>query len=146
MVAKYSIILRILSKLTIHVAIYLICYVINVNVDDERTSAIGYFGLDKTCADYPSDWADNTGDDCHYYETYNWCKNATILRNTNEFYDLMDYKYELTAIDSCCACGGGHHIMDNVAFSIDNWIKFEDILCTWENSAFTPQSGFRNWE
>eukprot|EP01083_Nonionella_stella_P102857 293087_1 len=36
--------------------------------------------------------------------------------------------------------------MDNVAFSIDSWIEVEhDILCTWEHSAFTPQSSLRNW-
>eukprot|EP01083_Nonionella_stella_P275916 937195_1 len=125
------------------------CYIFDtscdINIDNERRSAIGYFGLDISCIDYPFDWKDNTGDSCDYYETYNWCANTTFLRTENEFYDLMDYTYQLTAIDSCCECGGAVRIMDDVAFSIDNWIYFEDILCTWEHSSFTPQSSLRNW-
>eukprot|EP01083_Nonionella_stella_P180796 645680_1 len=126
------------------------CYIFDklcdITVDNERKSVIGYSGLDKTCINYPSDWTDNTGDDCQYYDTHNWCKNKTHLRNENDFYDLMDYQYELTAIDSCCECGGGIHIMDDVAFSIDNWMYFEDdILCTWQQSDFKPQSSFKDW-
>eukprot|EP01083_Nonionella_stella_P104841 300954_1 len=126
------------------------CYIFDtlcdINIDNERSSTIGYFAMDKTCVNYPSDWADNTGDDCDYYETYKWCTNTTIRRNEGQFYDLRDYKYELTAIDSCCECGGGIHVMDGVAFSTDDWIDFEhDILCTWQHSAFTPQSSLRNW-
>eukprot|EP01083_Nonionella_stella_P086076 238891_1 len=125
------------------------CYIFDelcdIRIDNDRKSVIGYFGFDVECINYPSNWRDNTGDNCNYYQTYNWCQNQTISRNENDFYDLIDYKYELTAIDSCCECNGGIHIMDNVAFSIDNWFDFEDILCTWEHSALTPQSSFRNW-
>eukprot|EP01083_Nonionella_stella_P114331 337968_1 len=126
------------------------CYIFDelcdIRIDNDRKSVIGYFGFDVECINYPSNWRDNTGDNCNYYQTYNWCQNQTISRNENDFYDLIDYKYELTAIDSCCECNGGIHIMDNVAFSIDNWFDFEDILCTWEHSALTPQSSFRNWD
>eukprot|EP01083_Nonionella_stella_P047795 127939_1 len=126
------------------------CYIFDtlcdVSVDNDRKSVIGYFEFDKQCVNYPSDWTDNTGDDCDYYQSYNWCRNNTLLRNENDFVDLIDYKYQLTAIESCCECGGGIHVMDEVAFSTDDWIDFEhDILCTWQHSAFTPQSSFRNW-
>eukprot|EP01083_Nonionella_stella_P044016 118711_1 len=126
------------------------CYIFDtlcdISIDNERKSVLGYFELNKKCVNYPSDWTDNTGDDCDYYGTHHWCANTTILRSDNDFYNLIDYKYELSAIDSCCECGGGIHIMDDVAFSSDTWIDFEhDILCTWEHSAFTPQSSLRNW-
>eukprot|EP01083_Nonionella_stella_P275432 935373_1 len=126
------------------------CYIFDtlcdITIDNERKSVIGYFEFDNECVNYPLNWRDNTGDDCNYYQTYNWCKNKTLLRTYNDFVDLIDSKYELTAIESCCECGGGIHIMDNVAFSIDSWIEVEhDILCTWEHSAFTPQSSLRNW-
>eukprot|EP01083_Nonionella_stella_P286969 976733_1 len=121
------------------------CYIFDalcdINVDEERKSAIGYFEFDKDCVNYPSNWIDSTGDDCGYYHAYSWCTNKTLLKNENDFYDLMDYKYQLTAMDACCECGGGIRIMDNVAFSTDNWSDFEDdILCTWQHSDFTPQS------
>eukprot|EP01083_Nonionella_stella_P313608 1126540_1 len=126
------------------------CYIFDtlcdVRVDNDRKSMIGYFEIDKECVNYPLDWTDNTGDDCDYYQSYNWCQNETLLRNENDFVDLIDYKYQLTALDSCCECGGGIHVMDGVAFSTDDWIDFEhDILCTWQHSAFTPQSSLRNW-
>eukprot|EP01083_Nonionella_stella_P286515 975195_1 len=126
------------------------CYIFDglcdISIDNERKSVIGYFEFDKKCVNYPSNWIDSTGDDCDYYYAYNWCKNQSLLRNENDFYDLMDYKHQLTAIDTCCECGGGIHIMDDVAFSIDNWVSFEDdILCTWEHSDFKPQSSFRSW-
>eukprot|EP01083_Nonionella_stella_P119529 357373_1 len=114
------------------------CYIFDtlcdITIDNARTSVIGYVEFDKQCVNYPYVWRDNVGDNCDYYQTYNWCKNKTLLRTDNDFIDLMDSKYELTAIDSCCECGGGIHIMDNVAFSMDHWIDFGDvILCKWNH-------------
>eukprot|EP01083_Nonionella_stella_P150677 480407_1 len=61
------------------------CYIFDtlcdISIDNERKSVIGYFELDKTCVNYPSDWTDNTGDDCDYYKTYNWCSNTTLFSN-----------------------------------------------------------------
>eukprot|EP01083_Nonionella_stella_P119530 357379_1 len=114
------------------------CYIFDtlcdITIDNGRTSVIVYFEFDKQCANYPYNWRDNFGDDCNYYQTYNWCKNKTRLRTDIDFIDLMDSKYELSAIESCCECGGGIRIMDNVAFSMDHWIDFGDvILCKWNH-------------
>eukprot|EP01084_Bolivina_argentea_P125988 223144_1 len=134
------------------------CYIfdklcsVKVDGNNNTKSIIGYKIYNKQCIDYPNDWIDYIGDSCGYYELHAWCKNNTILTDENDFVDLIDIRYQLTAIDSCCECGGGSHIMDNVVFSIDNnWIDFEDdILCDWIDSDFTSQlttnkTRLRNW-
>eukprot|EP01083_Nonionella_stella_P184199 667895_1 len=123
------------------------CYIFDtlcdISSDTKRNSVIGYVS-DKECINYPGDWTDNTGDDCDYYETYNWCQNKTLLRNEDTFIHLTDYRYGLTAIDSCCACGGGVYVMDDVTFSIESWVDVveDDISCSWE---YTLQNDFRSW-
>eukprot|EP01083_Nonionella_stella_P064133 166886_1 len=134
------------------------CYIFDtlctIKSDPSHKSAIGYLEYKKECSNYPTDWADTTGDGCDYYETYHWCANQSTLKSDAEFYNLMDYTYQLTAIDSCCECGGGINTMDGAAFSMDyNWVDFEDdILCTWSESSFkshlialSNNNVFRSW-
>eukprot|EP01084_Bolivina_argentea_P014074 26316_1 len=120
------------------------CYVfaklcdIKVDSNNNNRSIIVYKTYNEKCIDYPSNWKDNIGDSCTYYLSSNWCNNETILQNQNEFILLSDYTYGLSAISTCCECGGGIYEMDDVGFSIDNnWTYHEDILCKWNNSALT---------
>eukprot|EP01084_Bolivina_argentea_P121768 215806_1 len=115
-------------------------------------SIIGYQSYIKECINYPYDWTDKIGDSCFYYETYNWCNNGNILKDENEYNNLIDLKYDLSAIESCCECGGGVFIVDNVQLSYDSsWIdEKNDILCNWIESDFTlqmnSQTTLRNWD
>eukprot|EP01084_Bolivina_argentea_P014076 26318_1 len=118
------------------------CYVFdklcNIEMNTDYTSIVGYFEYNRDCLDYPHDWVDNTGDNCNYYVSHDWCLNNVLLKNENDFNQLADIKYGLTAKRSCCECGGGIYEMDDVGFSIDNnWTYHEDILCKWNNSALT---------
>eukprot|EP01083_Nonionella_stella_P262764 893189_1 len=114
---------------------------------DTNRTFIAYKLPELKCSDYPFDWTDNIGDSCSYYETHRWCSDGEILKNEELFYHLMDPQYSLSAIESCCQCGGGITIMYDVGMSRDaDWIDLEDILCTWEGSAFKPQSRLRNWD
>eukprot|EP01083_Nonionella_stella_P213367 769642_1 len=78
---------------------------------------------------FPIDWVDDIGDNCDAYLKYDWCNNGAVMRNENDFEELMNHG--LDAIDTCCKCGGGVRIVDNIAVSIDtDWIDYNsDVLC-----------------
>eukprot|EP01083_Nonionella_stella_P281710 958677_1 len=116
-----------------------ICYVIsNKNSNYKMNQSVIYYkSFDPSCSNYPYDWKDNIGDNCDAYTEYNWCDNSTLFRNRNDFEQLVDNKYGLTATDTCCDCGGGTYLIDNVAFSVDEYWggSKANVLCN-----FTPQS------
>eukprot|EP01084_Bolivina_argentea_P014077 26319_1 len=134
------------------------CYVfaklcdIKVDSNNNNRSIIVYKTYNEKCIDYPSNWKDNIGDSCTYYLSSNWCNNETILQNQNEFILLSDYTYGLSAISTCCECGGGIDLINDVALGYDNnWDDSDnDILCTWTESDFTlhlePQTTLREWD
>eukprot|EP01083_Nonionella_stella_P007654 22024_1 len=106
------------------------CNIVAVNHNKTDQSMLFYkVNDDDLCTNYPTDWVDNIGDDCHSYFMYDWCNNHTIKRNENDFHELMNHG--LDAMDACCECGGGVHIVDDIAVSIDiDWIDYNsDILC-----------------
>eukprot|EP01084_Bolivina_argentea_P175212 303468_1 len=128
------------------------CYIFdticNIRIDNNiPKSIIGYYEFNKKCIDYPFDWTDNVGDDCNYYKSYNWCANSTILQSESKFDNLIDNKYKLTAMESCCECDGGISIVNNAAVSFDYWIDFtEDVLCKWVHSNYISTNlNLRNW-
>ncbi len=95
--------------------------------------------------DYPVDWTDKSGDSCHYYAQYGWCSNQTIGNNLNlqAFTFHTDYIYGLNAIQTCCECGGGAHIIDDVTVGfevsftgitlLENTKRFHHIRYWWNN-------------
>eukprot|EP01083_Nonionella_stella_P033199 90879_1 len=120
-----------------------ICDVVSNDYHTSTQSIIYYKSYNESCMDYPLDWVDSIGDDCDIYKAYNWCKNGNVLRDKSEFENLIDSKYGLSAMDSCCECDGGVVVTDNVAFSIDeNWINH--ILCNYTSDAETPM--VRQWD
>eukprot|EP01083_Nonionella_stella_P192696 712151_1 len=128
---------------------YLFDKLCSIKMDGAYNSVVGYAYFERECLNYPHDWRDSSGDGCGYYKSNNWCTNSTMLRNKNDYYQFADDTYQLSAIESCCECGGGIDIMDNVAFSMDyNWIDFDDdVLCTWVDSRFTTQLlATANWD
>merc|ERR1712160_127054 len=66
----------------------------------------------SSCSDYPSNWMSSEGDSCSVYQSYNYCtsdgaegsgwKRSKWGPITN-FADRSGY----SALDACCACGGG---------------------------------------
>eukprot|EP01083_Nonionella_stella_P070284 187952_1 len=115
-------------------------------------SMIAYKMYHAECVDYPLDWSDSTGDVCDHYKTYNWCNDGNLFRNENEYYDLMDTTYGLTAIQTCCECDGGVNAVDDVWLSYDsNWNDFDnDVICARIESDVTQlletRSSLRNWD
>eukprot|EP01084_Bolivina_argentea_P096556 173586_1 len=110
-----------------------------------NNSVVVYKTFQSECNDYPNDWSDKINDQCSYYESLNWCKNGAPLSDIDVFNDLIDTKYGLTAIETCCVCGGGVKIIDNVVMSYDS-----DILCKWTESTVNVQSEtqgiIREWD
>eukprot|EP01083_Nonionella_stella_P048831 130342_1 len=106
----------------------------------------------KEISNYPLDWIDLIGDSCDFYETFNWCDNGVLLRNENEYDNLRDTTYGLTATQTCCECGGGVDTVDDVVLSYDNnWMIFnDDAICVWVERNLTPLLGpeniLRNWD
>eukprot|EP01083_Nonionella_stella_P047443 126962_1 len=114
-------------------------------------SSIAYRVLDTECHNYPLDWADYAGDACEYYQSFNWCDNGNLLRTEDEYYNLLSPKYGLSAIESCCECGGGANTIDGVVLSYDhNWDRSDDVLCSWADTPFTrslkTNETLRSWE
>eukprot|EP01084_Bolivina_argentea_P096558 173592_1 len=133
------------------------CYVfdkicnIKHDINFNNNSIVAYKTFNAECIDYPYDWTDNIGDACSHYKSYNWCNAGNIFKDQQQFDDLIDNVYGLGATETCCDCGGGIHIIDNVVMSYDdNWEDMEDdILCEWTDTVFTlqyQQSVFRNWD
>eukprot|EP01083_Nonionella_stella_P033648 92076_1 len=91
-----------------------ICNVVSNDHHTSTQSVIYYKTYNESCVDDPHDWVDSIGDKCSIYKTYNWCQNGHALRNQSEFKDLIDTKYDMSAIDACCECGGGV-AMDNAS-------------------------------
>lgn len=52
----------------------------------------------QTCEDYPANWEDHFGDDCGWYEEEGNCE---------DWGDVDEGTMGFTAVDACCACGGG---------------------------------------
>eukprot|EP01084_Bolivina_argentea_P158529 276132_1 len=133
------------------------CYIFdkicNIQPDlHTNKSVIVFDAFFKECVDYPYDWIDNTADSCDHYVSYNWCNNGNILRQADDFNALVDIKYGLTAIQSCCKCGGGVKLFDDVEVSFDNDWTNVDILCSaFIHNDFTSQlntqhESIRNWD
>eukprot|EP01083_Nonionella_stella_P136493 415360_1 len=121
-----------------------ICYVVPNN---NNQTTIYYKSYDKSCANYPYDWRDNIGDNCDAYKAYSWCENGAVLRHKSNFDQLVDSKYNLTAINTCCECGGGINIIDDVAFSVDEyWNSKANILCNGTPSLHKGKSILRAWD
>eukprot|EP01083_Nonionella_stella_P280082 952613_1 len=124
---------------------------IKVVSNDNNQSSIAYTVLDSECDNYPSDWTDYAGDSCPYYESFNWCDKGNLLRPEDDYYNLISTKYRLSAIESCCECGGGVNTVDNVVLSYDkNWDNSDDVLCSWVENPFTrsleTNQTLRKWD
>eukprot|EP01083_Nonionella_stella_P223939 797554_1 len=134
------------------------CYLFNdvcmIKVDETKRnqSVVAYKTHRSECSNYPLDWIDLIGDSCDFYETFNWCDNGVLLRNENEYDNLRDTTYGLTATQTCCECGGGVDTVDDVVLSYDNnWMIFnDDVICVWVERNLTPLLGpeniLRNWD
>eukprot|EP01083_Nonionella_stella_P081663 225080_1 len=126
-----------------------ICEVVSNHNNGVNQTAMYYKTHHESCTDYPHDWVDDIGDNCDAYSTYHWCQNGVIVTNENDFDALTDERYNLTAMDACCDCGGGIRIKNDVAFSVDQYWDHptNDILCS-----FTPQpfgettTSVRQWD
>eukprot|EP01083_Nonionella_stella_P097954 275376_1 len=106
------------------------CSVVGVEHNETDQSILYYKVIDDDlCMNFPIDWVDDIGDNCDAYLKYDWCNNGAVMRNENDFEELMNHG--LDAIDTCCKCGGGVRIVDNIAVSIDtDWIDYNsDVLC-----------------
>eukprot|EP01083_Nonionella_stella_P211078 763600_1 len=121
------------------------CYMFNdlcqVQFDPNYNSVIGYKQYQRECTNYPHDWVDNTLDSCIYYESHNWCSDGVALKDESYFDELIDIKYAFTAVDACCACGGGIIIFDKIGMRIDNdRIDYDNgVVCDFTHSDFTLQ-------
>eukprot|EP01083_Nonionella_stella_P069708 186026_1 len=126
---------------------YLFRAICDIKMDNNANrSVIGYRVFDSECLDYPVDWSDSVGDSCTYYKTSNWCDTRSLSHDENAFYSLIDSKYGLSAIESCCECDGGINIVDNVAFSHDYiWTTSEDYICDF-TARDMVQSVYRTWD
>lgn len=65
----------------------------------------------ESCTDAPSDYADNAGATCAYYEQAGWCLNSDYGPAWRSSYGAFDVYARasdgLSPGDACCACGGG---------------------------------------
>eukprot|EP01084_Bolivina_argentea_P079815 144690_1 len=118
------------------------------NNNNTNRSVIIYNIFDQECIDYPTDWTDKISNKCNLYKEP-WCNNGNILKNENEFDNLMDPQYGITAIEACCECGGGLQIMDDVALNFNyDLVDFEDdILCNFTSLyAKSSLNVVRTWD
>lgn len=61
----------------------------------------------EPCIDTP-DWSDPDGDPCESYMRYGWCNpSGTPGRGWHEDWGAFPAKWNVTAMQACCYCGGG---------------------------------------
>ena len=89
-----------------------------------------YTLIDKTkkCINY-SDFKDSVSNDCSYYSTENLCSDGNVLdgeKNKNKINNLKNND-GMTAINSCCDCGGGYKIDFSKRVKLTGNIKFKSL-------------------
>eukprot|EP01083_Nonionella_stella_P011861 33644_1 len=130
---------------------YLFDELCNVKKDETNNnkSVIIYKALGVECNDYPVGWTDSIGDACAYYNRSGWCVNGELMRDELEFIGLMNHGW--TAMETCCQCGGGIMLVDDVVLSNDiELITESDILCTWtheeQSENMYSNTTLREWD
>ena len=115
---------------------------------NENNDKIAIKTFENICMDYPYDWSDKHGDKCYHYQEFNWCLNEMIYDGNdnitiNQFIDYKDDIYNLNAIQTCCECGGGVQIIDNVTMTVglsletnnnndDLELMEDNLICEWK--------------
>eukprot|EP01083_Nonionella_stella_P156687 507705_1 len=101
------------------------------------------------CVDYPYQWADLWSDTCDQYENLlNLCTDGRKTDvETVEYFKSQMYD-GFTALDVCCACGGGQHVVGDVILTFDPVSKFNDgdVLCTTNYDTIRTMHNEKHWD
>lgn len=63
--------------------------------------------LTSKCFDF-NGFEDSGGDGCEFYEAKQYCSNGNVLTQDVDSFQIWRNVDGLTALDACCACGGGN--------------------------------------
>eukprot|EP01083_Nonionella_stella_P276308 938785_1 len=106
-------------------------------------------GDNHFCLDYPYQWADLWSDTCDQYENLlNLCTDGRKTDvETVEYFKSQMYD-GFTALDVCCACGGGQHVVGGVIITFDPLSKFNDgdVLCTTNYDTIRTMHNEKHWD
>ena len=92
-------------------------------------------GRDPTapiCSDGPADWISADGEDCAVYRYFNYCTTEGQAGSgwDSSWGDIRGYgnKHGITAVDACCACGGGQVTNNPICMDL-NWASVYNEDC-----------------
>ena len=130
---------------------------------ESDNNVVAIKGDESVCIDYPSNWFDKLGDTCSQYSgLLNYCQNGSIPNNVtmSDIESNANVVPSLDGMDTCCQCGGGVDIIDNIEITYsyashaqnDTISPFnsDDLLCSWpwnEHEAYDQNSPIhRTWD
>eukprot|EP01084_Bolivina_argentea_P045188 83175_1 len=123
------------------------CYIfdkqctINSNIGVSR---VAFMGWKHFCVNYPIDWNDINGDACYgYTDVLGYCHNGNISVTVSE---IESKATDFSGIESCCGCGGGAELIDDIIISYGEIEENNyDLLCEW-NYGNPGNTVYQTWD